>query len=513
MRASIRQRVKSNSIPVLCPMSKTLRSFLLVFAASVQILQLFNNSDAQDIEATVTVDAATPSIVRVEGKFLWGQETRRGRNLSFLREYAGISNLGERVSDVSLKAADGSLVKLRRLMAGEYLADGDFIGWSYTLDLTPLKDPTAAGHLSWLTAEGGILFLDDLLPQTRGRSAAAVLLKLAQNRKAADPHVDEDNTFEYKNKESAVLFLGSHSRLKNVFSGKTHLILSIAGDWEFTDEAASKMASDIFAGYEELFISSPPGNVKINIQRFPVPVAIGSYEADTRGNNITIISSDMPFKTQSLQRLHEQLRHEIFHLWIPNGVNLTGHYDWFYEGFALYQSLKIGVAANRISFDDMLDTLSRAYDIDRLGGQKLSLIDASKNRWNGANTQVYARGMLVAFLCDLALLDKSKGKRSVTDLLRDLYQRHRTPNPEQDGNDAVLSLMRTHSELAPIIDRNITGADAIDWNALLTSAGLEAETANWTTKLKVTAKPTGRQRDLLTKLGYNNWRKVSEINR
>ena len=339
------------------------------------------------------------------------------------------------------------------------------------------------------------------------------MLKLPRNGKAADPHLDEENTFEYKNKESAVLFLSPNSRVKNVFSGKANLTLSISGDWKFTDEAASKMVMDIFTRYEQLFGALPSDNVKINIQRFPIPVAVGNYEADTRGKNITIISSDMPFESQSLQRLHEQLRHEIFHLWIPNGVNLSGNYDWFYEGFALYQSLKTGVAVNRIRFDDFLDTLSRAYDIDSMQAKKLSLVDASKNRWNGSNTQVYARGMLVAFLCDLALLEKSKGKTSVPGLLREIYERHRPPNPSQDGNTAIIAILREHRELNPIVDRYILGAEPIEWSAFIKSAGIEADVKDQLTKLQVTAKPSGRQKDLLDKLGYYNWRKLSGSNR
>jgi predicted metalloprotease with PDZ domain len=114
----------------------------------------------------------------------------------------------------------------------------------------------------------------------------------------------------------------------------------------------------------------------------------------------------------------------MFHLWIPNGVNLTGNYDWFYEGFALYESLKLAVRMNRIGFADFLDTLSRAHTIDSAQSQRISLIQASANRFGGSNTQVYARGMLVAFLTDLAMLQQSKGKKSVDDLLRDLYRTH-----------------------------------------------------------------------------------------
>jgi predicted metalloprotease with PDZ domain len=298
-------------------------------------------------------------------------------------------------------------------------------------------------------------------------------------------------------------------RERDFSTGNIRLKLNISDDWLFSDEEAGAMAASIFGEYERVLGSSPSGEFVISIRKFPIPVNVGNWEADTRGRSITLVSSDMPFKSQSLQRLHEQMRHEIFHFWIPNGVNLSGNYDWFYEGFALYQSLKVGVAVNRIRFDDFLDTLSRAYNIDTMQSKKISLIDASKNRWSGANTQIYARGMLVAFLCDLALLDKSKGKRSTTDLLRNLYERHRPPNAAQDGNAAILALLRSYSELIHVIDRNITGSESIDWAVLLKAAGLEAELKDQLTNLKVTAKPSGRQKELLDKLGYNSWRKLS----
>jgi predicted metalloprotease with PDZ domain len=257
-----------------------------------------------------------------------------------------------------------------------------------------------------------------------------------------------------------------------------------------------------------VFGSDNSNAVFINIFRFPQATPIGQWEAETRGRNITIASSDMPFKSQSLQRLHEQLRHEIFHLWLPNGVNLNGQYDWFYEGFALYRSLKLGVAVNRIRFEDFLDTLARVYDIDRLSAQKTSLIDASKNRWVGANTRVYARGMLVAFLCDVATLDSSKGKRSIDTLLSELYQKHRTPSATTDANAAILTLMKSRKELVPIVERYVAGSEPLDWTALLQKAGIDATTRDQLTRLATVAKPSGRQKDLLDKLGYNSWRKL-----
>jgi predicted metalloprotease with PDZ domain len=268
------------------------------------------------------------------------------------------------------------------------------------------------------------------------------------------------------------------------------------------------MAEEIFALHRDLF-RADVANSRLILSNFPVATPPGSWEARTRGNTIVIISSDMPFKTQSLQRLHEQLRHEMFHLWIPNGVNLTGNYDWFYEGFALYRSLKLAVGANRIRFEDFLDTLSRAHTIDSAGSQKVSLIQASAARFAGANTQVYARGMLVAFLCDLAVMGKSNGKRSVETILRELYTTHRKPAAPVDGNTIVLTLLRSHPELNPIVDKYITGVDRIDWTAELAAAGIKDEDPGPITTLRVLEKPRGRQKAMLDKLGYNNWRRLT----
>ena len=291
--------------------------------------------------------------------------------------------------------------------------------------------------------------------------------------------------------------------------GSSGLKLAIAGEWLFTDEEAGAIAGEIFQQYRKLFNGEPSSVSQIVIAKFPGRSGPDLWEAETRGRTIMVVSGDMNFKTQSIQRLHEQLRHEMFHLWLPNGVNLKGNYDWFYEGFALYQSLKTGVVLNRIRFDDFLETLSRAYEIDDSIAQKRSLIDASAKRWSGGDTQVYARGMIVAFLCDLALLDKSGGKRSVAEIEREIFQKYKAPAMEADGNEAVLSILREHAEFLPVLDKYITGADRIDWTAQLGLAGIESAGEGRHTDLKVVAKPAGRQKTLLDKLGYNSWRKLS----
>jgi hypothetical protein len=469
----------------------------------------------QDIEATIDIDFKTPAIVKVRGKYSKTSRIPNRRNLAFLRSANGAADLGSRISALRLSDSTGKPVSFGKLMDGEYLSDSDFDSWEYELNVSPSSNREAAAHVSWFADGKGILMLADLLPQFgsgRRTSARISFSEPARFDYESLIHTSEkagNNGFEVSNIDDAVFYVGygweGGYSLTHPFSAT----LITSGSWSFSNEDALGMANEIVENYAKRLGPNASGPPFVAIAKFPGAVGFGQWQAETRGRNVTIISSDMPFRTQSLQRLHEQLRHELFHLWIPNGVNLTGNYDWFYEGFALYESLKLAVGLNRIRFEDFLDTLSRAHTIDSAQTQRTSLIQASKDRFAGANTQVYARGMLVAFLADLALLEQSKGKRSVEDVLTELFEKHRKPAEPVDANTAVLGLLRSNPKIVTIADRYITGADKLEWAAELGAFGIEDSDPGPLTTLRVKEKLSGRQMALLDKLGYNNWRKLS----
>ena len=479
-------------------MSKPVRAILPYFAAVLLILQIINNSNAQDAAATIKIDAASRA-ADVSGTYL-NREKPGKRNFFFASSTGGTAHAGDRVTNLKLSAADGSNVGFRKLIPGEYLADGDFSSWTYTVSLVPAENASSAAHISWVNSENGFLMLDDILPQ--GVHASDVKLVLPDGWTSA-------HAGGLAQTADTVIVVGKKLRISKADVGGVSLSLVNSGEWLFTDTEAMAMATEIYAGYRKVFGAPHGDSAQISISRFPTDVAVGNWQAETRGRNLTIISSDMNFRTQSLQRLHEQLRHEIFHLWLPNAVNLSGKYDWFYEGFALYQSLKTAVFMNRIRFDDFLDTLSRAYSIDARQTKRLSLIEASKARFAGNDTQVYARGIIVAFLTDVTLLEGSKGKTSVSDLLRSVFTTYGNAKEPVDGTQAVLESMRAAGISQEFIDRNITGGGAIVWNNELAAAGIQPPDDSGKTGLAVLPKLNGRQKALLDKLGYNNWRKLS----
>ncbi|PYT00465.1 MAG: hypothetical protein DMF63_07815 [Acidobacteria bacterium] len=491
------------------------KSFLLFYLASVVLFLMAAASvRGQETVATMTIDAKNPELINVDGKFATGSNRK---NLSFLRSVAGTQGLANRISDLRLFDSAGAEVAFKKLSDGEYLSDANFVRWTYTIDVTPLKNRSAAAHASWFVNGTGILMLADLLPEVADKSKRSGRLTFETPATHDDGHLfvhssekRSGNTFEVEDVEDAVFYVGYVWKRGASSNQPDRVAFLISGEWKFAASSAADSARELYVKYEHRYGQRSSAELPfVAIARFPTPTDPGAWEAETRGNNVTIISSDTPFQTQSSQRLDEQLRHEIFHLWIPNGVNLTGNYDWFYEGFALYQSLKIGIDDNRIRFDDFLDTLSRAHTIDSAPSQRISLIQASKNRFGGSSTQIYARGMLVAFLTDLAMLEQSKGKRSVENLLKDLYMKHRKPAAPVDGNTAVIEMLKTGANATSIVDRYVAGVDKIEWTDELAAAGIEDSDPGPVTTLQVKKKLSGRQKAMLDRLGYNNWRKLS----
>ena len=217
-----------------------------------------------------------------------------------------------------------------------------------------LPNEKALAHISWLKNEQGILMSAICcrnLMRTTSRFPRKLNLNCRKNGKfrASEKPIAE-NTFSVgEHRKSGFFNRKKLARSENVDENDA-LDFAISGEWNFSDAEAAKMANDIFAEYRKLFGEIPNKKIQIALAHFPKEIKFGRWEADTRGATSMIFSSDMPFKTLSLQRLHEQLRHELFHLWIPNNLALTGNYDWFYEGFTVYKALKTGVADKSNSF-------------------------------------------------------------------------------------------------------------------------------------------------------------------
>ena len=460
---------------------------------------------AQSMDASISLSVAPPRL-KVEG-------TRAGSTQvwSFRNAYASVIGIGDRIENLTLFDAQGANVPVRKLAPGEWKADRAATRFSYEVKLDAPMMATDAAYVSWLAGDYGFLMLGDLLPLSTngdGRATTARLdLALPQGWSAGttETKVAGSSRYEIKDTERAILFVGRNLRERRATLGATDFAFVTTGEWAFTDEDAARMAESILKEHAETFGGTIQGRAMLVLAPFPRPMGAERWSAETRGNTVVLLSGRSPSKTAALARLSVPLTHELFHLWIPNGIALEGDYDWFYEGFTMYQAMRAAGRLNLLEFQDFLNAIGRAFDAyqsvnDR---DKLSLLDSSKRRWTGSPALIYNKGMLVAFLYDLTLRQKTGGKRSLDDVYREIFRRHRQAQTRVDGNVAVLSALNETADMREFTRRYVEAASAIELGTIIAPFGLRVESMGVRTHLFVANPLKREQRDLLRKFGYN----------
>jgi predicted metalloprotease with PDZ domain len=182
-----------------------------------------------------------------------------------------------------------------------------------------------------------------------------------------------------------------------------------------------------------------------------------------------------------------------------------GDYDWFFEGFTVYQALRSAVLLGFIDFSEYLGTMARVYDsyLATSDRDRYSLIDASQRRWTSPSSLVYDKGMLVAFLCDLMLRNASENRRSLDDVYRDLFRRYLPSARRVDGNEAIFSVLNDALGRNGFAEHYVRSESKIELEALLATYGLMVEHGGARTRLSVSTALSKLQREILRSLGYN----------
>jgi hypothetical protein len=464
------------------------------------LLHMALTANAQGIDMSIDLVSVNPARIHVEGKRSEGATAWSFRNI-----YGRVTGLGERIENFLLADESGSEVQVRRLAPGEFEAARAATRFSYDLKLEPPAFVTDAAHVSWLSAEHGFLMLGDVLPLPA--SKASIKFTLPQGWSALS--TDEKNSvghYETNEAEASVYMLGRNLRERRGRVGALTFMLATTGDWAFEDKEAADSINELLNDYVKTFGGPPRPRILIALAPPPQPAPANFWSAETRGGTVTLLSGRMPSKLAAAAQLDGALGHELIHLWVPNALALEGEYDWFYEGFTNYLALRTGMRRGHLTFQDYLNALGRAFDGYKAarGPKELSLPDASQRRWSNSSSLVYSKGMLVAFLYDLTLLSRTRGKNSLEDTYGELFRRHRTGARKEEGNRAVVEVLSRSHEMRDFTTHYIQGASEIDLAASLAPFGLKLAPGGVRTHVAAADTLSDAQRDLLRKLGYND---------
>lgn len=424
---------------------------------------------AQTLTAQIKILSVTPARLRIDLELLEATSV-----LSFRNTYAGVLGLGERIDGVSA-SFESRNIPIRKLGPGEYQAQTKFTRVRYEVDVpVPIK-PAQMSHVSWLNEDQGILMLADLLPRSPKNQSVvtAVNLEVPVGWTVASNLGGGRSQNSTSDPDNAVFVVGPLVQQRTRRAGATDVSLVTSGRWPFSGDDALKPAEKIINEYASVTGQRLKSNAVLMLLPFVPEAGPESWTAETRGNAVVLLLGKHASRKRVLAKLGIVLTHEIFHLWVPNSLALTGNYDWFFEGFTLYEALRTALRLKLISFDTLLETTARVFDSYISSGDvdRLSLIEASERRWIAASSLVYDKGMLAAFIYDLTMTRETDCRMSLDDVYRQLFREHGAG--QGSANETIIKILSQPANMESFGREYVEGKGRIDLQSVLSSFGLQ----------------------------------------
>jgi predicted metalloprotease with PDZ domain len=191
--------------------------------------------------------------------------------------------------------------------------------------------------------------------------------------------------------------------------------------------------------------------------------------------------------------------HEFFHAWNIRTLRPKALVDYDYENENYFPSLWIAegitsyyddlslVRSGVISQDEYLSLLSK--QIERLeatpGRLQQSLRDASHDAWikyyrqdeHSRNTQIsyYIKGAVVAFLLDARIRELTQNKKSLDDVMREVYRRYSGDRGYTETEFRKVASKVAGEDLSDWFTKHVDEASELDYQPALDWLGLRLE--------------------------------------
>jgi hypothetical protein len=414
------------------------------------------------------------------------------QNWTFKNSSGGALGLGDRV--LNLRDAENGWIPIKRIASGVFKADRAVAIAMYEVKVSPARAADLA-HVSWVTKDRGVLMIGDLVPiEVTHQGALDVTFQLRPGWQV-QPSIDS-----IEDPANAVFTIGPSLKTASKTVKDIRLDVVVSGEWNFSTEQVAKSAKDIFKEYLKMISFKPSLRCAVLIMPMPTLKGAESWQAETRGSTLLLLVNRNAGYKNWIGQLEVILTHELLHLWVPNALKLEGDYDWFFEGFTLYQALLTSVRLKVITFEEYLNTLSRVYDSYKSQADNLSLIEASERRWTGTSSAVYDKGMLVAFLYDLETRYATNSKSGLSDRYAELFATY--AGKTASANEAIMSTLATSSEGENLLKSYVSNRQKLELGQALERFGFIVQSDGITTNLRIVNNPNKDQVRLLKSLGY-----------
>jgi predicted metalloprotease with PDZ domain len=274
--------------------------------------------------------------------------------------------------------------------------------------------------------------------------------------------------------------LGQFKRVPFKAGGASFEAIFSAPDGKIPDRAGE---------VEELRALSEPaikmfGGTPFKKYLYIVHLAVGSFGGglEHRASTVLAVPNSDPVELGSLAA------HEFFHAWNVKHIRPVGlgPFDyankvrtkdlWFVEGVTDYYAQLHTYEAGIYGEPELLSALG--YEIDSLHNSQTrrtkTLEDVCWSTWEAdgfgsGDLSYYTKGLVVGLVLDAAIRNATNGQRSLDDVMRHLYERHRLPKPGfEDGALRKAISEVALKDLSALYDQCVRSTQEIPYSVLET---------------------------------------------
>jgi len=309
------------------------------------------------------------------------------------------------------------------------------------------------------------------------------------------PVSGESNTFEAKDFDTLVdspFEIGSQQLYDFEVLGKPHQ-LAIWGQGNADPERIIEDTKKIIEVEAQLY-----GGLPYERYIFLLHLAATGFGGLEHKDACSLIYSRFGFRAkEKYNRFMQLVAHEFFHLWNVKRIRPKAlekfNYEqenyttslWFCEGTTSYYDLVIPQRAGIYDAKAFLECLGKEItQLQTTPGRKVQPVsESSFDAWiklyrrdaNSNNSQIsyYLKGELVSFLLDLLIRSRHGNKRSLDEVMRQMWQRFGKKEigfTPQQLKDVIESVAET--DLSDFFERYIDGTDELPFDEYLQPFGL-----------------------------------------
>jgi predicted metalloprotease with PDZ domain len=439
-----------------------------------------------DIHYVLTPDPPARS-VRIEVSLDSARPQETFRIPAWCPGYYNILEYQDKIFDVRAVAADGSTLTIERPDPRGWRVrnpSGGPVRFSYRV----LGDEPGLGffhvnvqpHTAFVNGPGAFVFLE-------GRLEERSILKLNLPKgwdvaTAMDRLEGPDHRFAssgYDEFADHPIQVGIFERRPFEIDGVPYEAVYVSSDatYEPNLEALTERLRRVSRPAVKMF-----GGVPFPRYLYLVHLAVGGFMGglEHRASNVIAMPNTRDLDIDSLAA------HEFFHVWNVKHIRprVLGPFDytqpvrtanlWFSEGVTDYY-------ANRHTYQSGLWSQPQLL---RMFASEVATLQASQNRlrltleqtswraWENGGFGVgdlsyYNKGLLAGLLFDAAIRSETQGRRSLDDVLRILFERHRLPRPgfAEDGLLPVLDEVAGR-DMRPLYDRIVRSNEELPYELL-----------------------------------------------